>query len=269
MTPGLETRPTLTDDAFLGGAVRILQPAKGYRAGLDAVLLAAAAPMAGGAAVDVLDAGSGVGTVGLCVASRCPGARVTLVEREPILADLARENATRNGLADRTTVIVADLSLGGSLAQGGTAAPGLRPAAFDHLLANPPYRISGTGTAARGLKRAAHEHRRGDLDRWLAALVTLARADATLTMIHEAAALPEILAACDGRFGGLLVLPVSPRMGDPANRVLIQGHKASRAPLQLLAPFVVHGEGQVYTPLAEAVLRHGAVLPVGRRKSDG
>jgi tRNA1(Val) A37 N6-methylase TrmN6 len=267
MTTGLETRPTLTDDAFLGGAVHILQPAKGYRAGLDAVLLAAAAPISGEDTVDVLDAGSGVGTVGLCVASRCPGARVTLVEREPILADLARENAVRNQLDGRTTVVVADLALGGSMIQGGSAPPGLRPAAFDHLLANPPYRISGTGTAALGLKRTAHEHGRGDLQRWLAALVTLARADATLTMIHEAAALPEILAACDGRFGGLLVLPVSPRVGEPANRVIIQGRKASRAPLQLRAPFVVHGEAQTFTPLAEAVLRHGAPLLVGGQRS--
>lgn len=255
--------PTVTDDAFLGGAVRVLQPARGYRAGLDAVLLAAAAPIVGGALADVLDAGSGIGTVGLCVASRCPGARVTLVEREPVLANLARENAARNGLADRTTVVVADLSLGGSVAHGGSTPPGLRPAAFDHLLANPPYRIAGTGTAARGLKRAAHEHGRGDLDRWLAALVTLARAGATLTLIHEAAALPEILAACDGRFGGLVVLPVAPKIGQPANRVIVQGRKASRAPLQLLAPFIVHGDGQTFTPLAEAVLRHGAALPIG------
>ena len=33
----------VTDDAFLTDRLRILQPARGYRAGLDAVLLAAAA----------------------------------------------------------------------------------------------------------------------------------------------------------------------------------------------------------------------------------
>lgn len=263
-----DPRPETTDDAFHGGALRILQPAQGYRAGLDAVLLAAAAPIVDSSPADVLDAGSGVGTVGLCVASRCPGARVTLVERETVLADLARENAARNGLSDRTTVIVADLSLGGALVHGEAAPAGLRPATFDHVLANPPYRTVGRGTSAQGLKRGAHEHRAGDLDRWLAALVTLARADAALTLIHEASALPEILAACDGRFGGLLVRPISPRFGEPANRVLVQGRKASRAPLQLLAPFVVHGEGQAFTPLVEAVLRHGAALPIAGRPRD-
>src|SRR5512140_3587080 len=116
----------LTDDAFLGGRLMILQPARGYRAGIDAVLLAACCAAAAGETV--LDAGSGVGVVGLCVASRCPGARVTLVEREPVYADLARRNVERNALADRVTVVTADLTQPGSL-----------PHDQAHVLANPPY----------------------------------------------------------------------------------------------------------------------------------
>ena len=70
------------DDAFLGGALRILQPQEGYRAGLDAVLLAAAAPVRASRKDRVLDVGAGVGVVGLAVAQRMHRAHVTLVERD-------------------------------------------------------------------------------------------------------------------------------------------------------------------------------------------
>jgi tRNA1Val (adenine37-N6)-methyltransferase len=79
----------VTKDAFLGGAIHVLQPKTGYRAGLDAVLLAAACPVATSTAgATVLDCGAGVGTAALCVASRVPSARLTLVERESDLAAL-------------------------------------------------------------------------------------------------------------------------------------------------------------------------------------
>ncbi|HET6223567.1 MAG TPA: hypothetical protein VFE11_15445, partial [Dongiaceae bacterium] len=51
----------VTDDAFLGGALRILQPKEGYRAGIDAVFLAAAAPARTSRKERVLDVGAGVG----------------------------------------------------------------------------------------------------------------------------------------------------------------------------------------------------------------
>ena len=41
---GTATGEEITDDGFLDGRLKVLQPAKGYRAGLDAVLLAAAVP---------------------------------------------------------------------------------------------------------------------------------------------------------------------------------------------------------------------------------
>ena len=92
----------VTRDAFLGGAIYVLQPKAGYRAGLDAVLLAAACPVGPGfssgvGGESVLDCGAGVGTAALCIAARVPSARLTLVEREPELVALARDNISANG----------------------------------------------------------------------------------------------------------------------------------------------------------------------------
>lgn len=248
-----------TDDVFLGGALRILQPRAGYRAGLDAVLLAAATPLAATGRGTVLDAGAGVGVVGLAVARRVPGADVTLVEREQGLARLARANIERNGLGSRVRVLEADI------ARPLADLPGLHALAqtFDHVLANPPFHTEGRGTAAgTPLKAAAHAMPEGDLERWLRFLAAMAKPGGTATLVHRADALGGLLAACAGRFGGLTVLPVHARAGEPAGRVLVQGTKGSRAPLVLRPGLVLHEPDGRFRPEVEAVLRAGAALGI-------
>lgn len=247
----------VSDDAFLGGALMLLQPRHGYRAGADAVLLAAAAPIRFARAELVLDVGAGVGTVGLCTARRVSDARVVLLEKEPELVALARENVARNGLADRVRVVAGDVTA----PNDALTAAGLGPGSFTHVLANPPFHAHGRGTEApNALKSAAHAMPEPDLDRWARFLARMAAPHGTATIIHKAEALAELLAVLDSRFGALTVLPVHPREGEPAIRVIVQGIKGSRAPLRLMSGFCLHGTGQGFTPAAQAILRHGAPL---------
>ncbi len=253
---------SLTDDAFLGDALAILQPADGYRAGLDAVLLAAACGAMPGHHARVLDAGAGVGVAGLCVARRVPDAHVTLVEREPILADLGRRNAERNGLASRVRVVEMDVAAGGAGIHRSRDTPeDLGAGTFTHLIANPPYAAHGRGTLPPDrLKSVSHQMPDGDLDAWFRFLATLAATDGVVTMIHRADALGLLLDGLGRRFGALRVLPLYPRAGQPAHRVIVQGRKGSRAPLTLLPGIPLHGEGNDFLPRIEAVLRRGAAL---------
>jgi len=85
--PGLD----LTEDAFLGGQLRLRQLKSGHRAGHDAMLLAAATPARRGDRV--ADFGAGVGAAGLAVARRVAGIDLVLVEIDATLASLARANA--------------------------------------------------------------------------------------------------------------------------------------------------------------------------------
>ncbi len=263
MTQEPANRPSLaaeeTDDAFLGGAVRLVQPRKGYRAGLDAVLLAAAAPVVAGQVARVLDAGAGAGAVGLCVAARCPQALVTMIEREAAMAALARRNVVLNGFGTRVRVVEADIGDRRGLARLQDALPN---GAFDHVVANPPYHDETAGTLPTGpQKAAAHAMAAEDLEAWVRFMARMACADGTATMIHLARALPAVLAAFAGRFGAIVVRPVHARAGQPARRILVSGIKGSRAPLTLAAGFVLHGpDGHAFTPEADAILRHGAGL---------
>lgn len=248
-------REAVSDDAFLGGRLRLLQPATGYRAGIDGVLLAATAEAERGA--QVLDAGAGIGVVGLCIARRLSDVRVTMVERDRQLAALARRNIERNGLVDRARMVEADIlrPLG--------EAPELAAAAetFDEVLANPPFHVEGRGTAAGDpVKAGANAMPAGALDRWVRFMAAMARPGGRVTLIHRAEALPELLSALEGRFGGALILPLHPRAGEPALRVLVRSVKGSRAPLELRPGLILHSADNGFRPRIAAVLRDGAAL---------
>lgn len=243
----------LTDDGFLGGRLRVWQPRAGYRAATDPVLLAAAVPAQPGQRV--LELGCGAGVAVLCLASRVPGLVLTGLERQAAYADLARRNAARNGVALR--VVDGDLAA--------RPAP-LTGEGFDLVLANPPYYPAGGGTAARDAGREAALREETPLTAWLDAAARRLAPGGWLTLIQAADRLPGLLAACDGRLGSLSVLPLVPRAGRPATRVILRARKGGRGAFRLLAPFVLHagaahaGDGDSFTPQAQAVLRDGAAL---------
>jgi len=256
-------RQAVSDDAFLGGRLRLLQPVAGYRAGIDGVLLAATVEAAPGA--QVLDVGCGVGVVGLCVAQRLPGARITMIERDAQLAALARRNIERNGFAARAGVIEADILRPlGDAAELAAAAE-----SFDEVVANPPFHVEGRGTAAGDpVKAGANAMPAGALDRWVRLMAAMARPGGRATLIHRADALPELLAALSGRFGGAVVVPLHPREGEPALRVLVRAAKGSRAPLVLRPGLVLHNADHSFRPSIAAVLRDGAALPLRGGPAD-
>lgn len=257
--------PPVTEDAFLGDRLIILQPASGYRAGIDAVLLAASVPETAGESLNILDCGAGVGTVGLCVAARCSNARVTLVEREPALADLARRNIHRNDLQARVSIVPGDVTAPAQRPE----APPLPPESFDHVLANPPFHDVGGGTRARDpMKQASHAMQPAALEHWIRFAARMARPSGRVTLIHKAEALPVLLSALADRFGALAVTPIHAYTDKLAIRILITGIKGNRAPLTLNPPLILHDPAGGFTPYVGRILRQGAPLTLPRDLKD-
>ena len=248
----------LTRDGFLGGRLVVAQPRDGYRAAMDPVLLAAAVTARAGDSV--LELGCGAGVASLCLASRVPGLALHGVELQPGYGALARANAAANGID--LAVSVADIA----------ALPEeLRGRSFDHVLANPPYYPKDGGTAARdaGRERALREAL--PLSEWVSVALRRLRPGGGLTMIQAAERLPELVAALEGRAGSLVVLPISPRDGRPAGRVIVFCRKGGRGAFRLLAPFILHagpahlGDGDDQTEAARAVLREAGALVLQSR----
>ena len=246
----------LSDDAFLGGKLQLLQPEKGYRAGIDAVLLAASVPASDNQSV--FEAGLGTGVAACCLAARQSGVSITGIEIASRYAMIAEENARRNGLEERVRVLKGDLT--DSMRHDDADWPA--PATFDHAYANPPFFEEATVQAsADGLRAQAHLLKPGALEAWVKVMTGLVRPRGTVSIIHPASSLPRLLTAMEPRLGNLTVLPMRARREDAASRVIVRGTKGSKAPLRLMSGLVLHGaEGNGFLPAIDAILRQGEAL---------
>lgn len=248
---------SLTEDGFLGGRLRILQPEKGFRAGIDSVFLAAAVPCGG--SDSVFEAGIGPGVAALCLLARNPEVRLTGVEVALRYAMLCEENARRNGMGDRLSVIRADVREALRRDHLGMPSPG----SFAHAMVNPPFYDEAKSTASPHLlKSQAHAFGPEDMELWAKLLHAMLAHRGSVTIVHRAEALGQLLDSLHNRFGDVRIAPLFPRRGAPASRILVQAIKGSRAPLQILPGMVLHDDGNGFTPEAEAVLRDGAAFPL-------
>lgn len=233
----------VTEDRLFGGSLRLIQPAAGHRAGTDAVLLAASVPAD---ARRIADFGAASGVVGLRAAQLNPEATVTLVEKEPALAELAARNIADNCLERQVSVMVTDVLVL-------SRRPDLREA-FDLVLTNPPFLEAGTVRRSPKENRAAAHVMEAPLEDWIRNAVAVLAPKGRFVMIHRADALDAALPACAKRLGAIAIRFIHPRPEAPATRLLISGRKGSRAPLTILPPLVLHDrEGRF---LAEAGALH-------------
>ncbi|MEM7439974.1 MAG: methyltransferase [Pseudomonadota bacterium] len=246
----------LTRDAFLDGKLQITQPAGGYRAATDPVFLAAACPAKG--AETVLELGCGAGVAALCLMRRVSGVLATGVEVQPEYASLARQNAQANRLP--LTVVEADIA----------ALPGdLRERNFDHVIFNPPFFEGGHVVGPTDAGREMAHVESNTLAQWCDVALRRLAPKGTVTVIQRAERLGDILAGLGPRVGGVKILPMAAREGRAAGRVMVQAKKSSKAPLQILPPFLVHDgalhltDGDDFSAAARAVLRDGGSLPLG------
>ncbi|MDB5502945.1 MAG: Methyltransferase [Tardiphaga sp.] len=243
-----------TDDAFLGGQLRLRQPATGHRAGHDAILLAAATSAHPGDRV--VDFGAGVGTAGLAVARRVTGISLALVEIDPRLAGLARDNAAANALP--ADVIVMDISDGADA----FVAAGLPPDSAAAVLMNPPFNDPARHRSSPDRAREiAHVATAATLDRWVHAARRLLKSGGVLTLIWRADGIAEVLATLDRGFGSLMILPVHGDPAQPAIRIVVRAVKGGKAPAAICAGLALRDAAGAPDPYIQQVLSGQATLP--------
>ena len=234
-------------DRVLDGRLRLHQPLKGYRAGLDAALLGAAIGLCAGETA--IEAGCGVGAALLQAAVRAPEARWVGLERDPAALSLAIENVIANDLSSRVTVQLADIRTPFSRL-------GMPP--FDAAFANPPFFDDPASLRPPDPSRQGAWIADGGLEAWVGFLLKAVREGGRITLIHRADRLAHILALLAPKAGSFRIRPVQPFAGTPAKRVLVRAVKTGKAPLVLLPPLVLR-DGDHHRPEADAIFR-GAPL---------
>jgi tRNA1(Val) A37 N6-methylase TrmN6 len=225
-----------TEDAFLGGQLRLRQPKSGHRAGHDAILLAAATPAKSGDRV--ADFGAGVGAAGLALATRVAGIKLVLVEIDQHLAELARGNARTNAIA--ADIVALDLTDSAE----NFASVGLASDSLDVVLMNPPFNDAARHRASPQ-KALAHVATATTLESWIHAARRTLKSGGVLTLIWRADGLAEVLAALDRGFGSFAMMPVHGHPTMPAIRVLVRATKGGKAPLQIHPALMLNNESGV------------------------
>lgn len=239
----------VVENALLGGRVRLRQPARGYRAGMDAALLAAA--VAGRPGERLIEAGCGAGGALMQIAARQPEMTLVGLERDTTMVELARENASLNSAP--ASIVTGDVATG-------FRALDLPP--FDWAISNPPFFDDPAALRAPAPGKRDAWMADDGLQAWTHFLLKAVREGGRIVVIHRADRLADLLALLGETAGSFSVRGIHPHADEPAKRVLVQAIKTGRAPLRLLPPLILHDRsGAKYTPEAEAILRGEAALP--------
>ncbi len=228
----------------LNKAVSLRQPEKGFRTSLDSVMLAAACPLKSGQSV--LDLGCGVGGAGLCALYRVEHTRLTGIDIQEDYIGLAVKNAADNGVTERAAFVCGDVRNYRTEEM------------FDAVICNPPYLEAGAHTRSPvEAKAIANGQEELDLKDWIDAGFRNLKSKGSLTVIHRADTLDKIIQALGRRFGGTEIIPLWPRGGEPAKRVIIRTYKDRRSPAVLHPGIVLHEPDGNYTEYTERILRDG------------
>jgi tRNA1(Val) A37 N6-methylase TrmN6 len=240
----------ITEDGLLDRRIALQQPRRGYRAGDDAILLAAALPAKPGQTV--LDVGAGVGAVSLCLAWRCPELNIRGLELQAELVTLAQNNIAANNMAARVGILRGDIR---------QPPPEIGQATFDHTICNPPFHVAGrASTPPDASKAIAHGEGETPLEDWLAFCLRRTVSGGTVTVIHRSERLGALLSGLRQGAGDMVIFPLWARRDRPAKRVIVQARVGGLGP-DILHPglCLLDGNGED-SEQARAVLREGAAL---------
>jgi len=247
-----------TIDGFLGNRIRLIQPAVGHRAGLDAALLQAMIP--DDARGHLIDLGTGTGAVAMSAAARASGLTATGVDIDGDLIALAERSlalAENRAISGRLAFVQADAAA----ARHEREAAGLSDASADWVTMNPPFDVTGQVRASPdAARRQAHIGSPSLLADWLRTASGLLRPRGRLAIVHRADALKHLLDALHGRFGAVSVLPVHPRRGHKATRILVSAVRGAKAPLTIQPGLVLHGANGTWAEAAAAIVNGTSCL---------
>jgi len=241
-----------TIDAFHRGRFFLVQPAgRGHRAGMDAMMLAAAVPS--GFDGRLADFGAGAGAAGLAVLSRCPKAGAVLVEHAEEMAAFAAATLGHPGnahLGDRASVLRADVALTGAERRHA----GLADRSFDFVVMNPPFNAAQDRASPDSLRRQAHVMEDGLLESWLRSAAAVLKPQGGMAVIARPEQVRPILDALEGRFGSAGMIAVHPRPNTAAIRIVVRARRGARGKLSILPPLFMHERaGHGFSDRAELV----------------
>lgn len=224
-------------DDLLIQDLKIIQQEKEFRFTLDAVLLAHFAAV--GNKAKAVDLGAGTGVIGLLLLTR-GAAKVTGVELNPYIADMAQRTIKMNDLENKLQIVEGDFRQIHKLLPAGKC---------DLVVSNPPYRRQGQGLVnpADAVAMARHELT-ATLQDVIAAARHLVKYRGRFAMVHLPERLSEVLsalAAADLEPKRLQL--VYPFVNKKPKLILVEGVRGAKPGLEVLPPLIVYDKVGQYS----------------------
>ena len=236
-----------TVESLFGGRLQILQKKKGYRYTIDSVLLAHFVEPKKGERILELGAGSCV--ISLLLAFQNPGVRVTGLELQTELADMAGRSISMNGLEGRVHILQGDVR---------NAAELLEARSQDVVVFNPPYRKMGSGKLNPGREKALARHEiAGSIADFLRAASYALETGGRVCLIYPCSRMVEAIHRMRvEKMEPKRLRMVHSRPGSRGDFILVEGMKGGGEELSVLSPLFVYREDERYSEELETLFRN-------------
>lgn len=212
---------------------RLIQKKKGFRFGMDSVLLADFANIRWNDTV--VDFGCGTGILPLLLAGRRKGRKYYGIEIQEQMAEMARRTMNLNGLEDRVEIICADVS---------DALNYLSPGMADAVVCNPPYGMPGQVllNQEKSLATARHQDAR-TLSSFFSSAFRILKGKGRIFLVYPAAQMFSLMTELQREhLEPKRFRLVYPDLNHPANLVLLEAVKDARPRLHPLPPLLIYDQ---------------------------
>tara|TARA_B100000029_G_scaffold428174_1_gene437945 strand:- start:988 stop:1713 length:726 start_codon:yes stop_codon:yes gene_type:complete len=200
-------------DEFLGGKIKIFQPIKGYRGGIDAVLLASFVNAIKN--TKILDAGSGTGLISFCLAYRLSGIKITGIEKNFYYHSLSLKSLQFNKLKSKIDFIKNDLK-------------NINEPIFDLIISNPPwYEKNSTYKSNNFLINEARIESLS-LDEWVKKINQNLKTNGSYYTIFPYKRISKLVDVLNQYFNNIAIYPISSFSDTEPNKAIIFAKKSDQ-----------------------------------------
>ena len=220
---------TLEDLQLCG--LKLIQKKKGFRFGMDSVLLAHFAQI--GPKDCVADFGTGTGILPLLLIGRNKGKHFTCFEIQQEYAEMAARTMRMNGLEDRVDIICGDAAKALDMTE---------PCSLDAVICNPPYAVPGTAlTSPFSSRSIARSQEKNTMEGFLKSAFRILKGRGRFITVYPAPRMLHIMRLMhEAHLEPKHFQLIYPQEDKPANLVLIEAMKDAKEMLHPMEPMIIY-----------------------------
>tara|TARA_B100000686_G_scaffold93040_1_gene99429 strand:+ start:1701 stop:2435 length:735 start_codon:yes stop_codon:yes gene_type:complete len=240
----------VTKNKILNGNITLYQPKKGFRIGIDSILLSSSVNNY----KNCLDLGSGVGVIMLSLAKRFPKSRILGVDKNRELIKISKENVILNNLEGlNIKFFCTDIKKGKFLPELNNS--------FDRVVMNPPYFYQNKVVSSIDKYKSQAKYEK-NIFSWFNSAYSKLKPKGHINFIFRSEFLNIALECLSNKWGDIRIFPLWPKTGKVSKLTIIQARKNSKSGVQLMSGLVLHNNDGTYTEACKKILNNKSYIDI-------